>query len=51
MLTVIFSLIFYTYDLLMPSWVEKTIFISVLIIDLVLETCGLIALYNLFTRL
>ena len=51
MLTVIFSLIFYIYKPSLTNWVEKTFCTLTIITDLVLETCGLIALYNLFTRL
>lgn len=33
------------------EWHVTFIFSSCLVIDLILESCGLIALYNLFTRL
>ena len=51
MLTVIFCLGFYIFKPQIPNWVEKTLFVSLILIDLILESCGLIALYNLFTRL
>ena len=51
MLTVMFCLIWYIFNPKIPNWIEKTLFTTLIIIDLVLETCGVIALYNLFTRL
>ena len=51
MLTVIFSLMWYKFEPSTPEWLDTTLLSIVFIIDIILESCGLIALYNLFTRL
>lgn len=51
MLTVIFSLMWYKFEPSTPEWLDTTLLSIVFIIDFVVEACGLIALYNLFTRI
>ena len=55
MLTLIYCLMLYIItertNVVIGKWGGIIMFSLALIIDLILESCGLIALYNLFTRL
>ena len=55
MLSLIYCLMLYIItertNVVIGKWGGIIIFSLALIVDLILESCGLIALYNLFTRI